>query len=76
MPRGIARTEPGRLNGRQARELARRIRAAIPGARAEAYHIAQGLAGVEVTIGSRRYRIRSEAEWAALARSIDNYPAQ
>ena len=48
MPRGVAKTTPGRLNNREARALARQIEAARPGWRASVFPIAQGLARVDV----------------------------
>jgi len=48
MPRGVAKTTPGRLNNREARALARQIQAEHPSYRASVFQIAQGLARVDV----------------------------
>ncbi len=49
MPRGIAKSQAGKLNARQARELAKRVETERPGWRAQPFPIAQGLAVVYVT---------------------------
>ncbi len=48
MPRGIPAVESGRLNARQARELAKEVELARPDLSADVFKVAQGLAVVEV----------------------------
>lgn len=67
MARGIARTEPGRLNSNQAIALAKRIRQDHPDWWAVRCPLAQGLAVVHVTLSDgRKVTVRNEREYTAL----------
>lgn len=66
MPRGIARTEKGRLNSREAKTLARAIMEAHPDLDARPISVAQGLAVVELRRRTQPYdlvsRVRSQED--------------
>ena len=69
MPRGIAKTTPGRMNAREAKALAKRIEQEHPGYRASVFNIAQGLARVDVqtphgTVIVRNEKDLKELEWS------------
>lgn len=69
MPSGTHTTEPGRLNMRQARDLAYRIQQALPGWRVSPLSVAQGLATVELTGPGptfEKHTVRSEEDWPAV----------
>lgn len=66
MPRGIARSTPGRMNGREAHALAKRINQEHPGFRAVVFPIAQGLARVDVQTPNGTVIVRVEKDLSLL----------
>lgn len=60
MPRGIAKTTPGRMNANEAKAMVKRIESEHPGYRASVFNIAQGIAVVEVHTPHGKVTVRSE----------------
>ncbi len=66
MPRGEFRTTPGKLNSREAKEIANEIQAARPKLTVRPFHIAQGIYIIELREGGPKFQlwvIHNRQEW-------------